>query len=81
VTYATYKDDVSYFKVLSHRRSLGCILVRTIATTMIGVIDPVLSPRLVEMGMKEENCGLAFGTHALSFAISVVVVSSFGGGV
>jgi len=48
---------------------------------MIGVIDPVLSPRLVEMGMKEENCGLAFGTGALSYTISTLVVSSFGGGV
>jgi len=52
---------VSYLKILSNRRALGAILTAIFAMCCSVAIDPVLSVRLMNMGMSEGSTGFAFG--------------------
>ena len=52
--------DVTYFNILSSRRTLGSILVYVLGMTLSLVFKPVISIRLVEMGMQYSKTGLAF---------------------
>jgi len=56
-----FASEVTYWKILQNRRSLSAVLICIFAMACSMVADPVLSVRLITMGMKEDNTGFAFG--------------------
>lgn len=60
------EKEFTYRAILSNRRCLSALFVCAFGQTACLVIEPVLSVRLIDMGMKENLTGLAFGLLGLS---------------
>lgn len=56
-----YKKEISYLFILKNRRSLSAFAICTFSMISSLFIDPILSLRLIDMGMSENTTGFAFG--------------------
>jgi len=74
-----FNDEVGYLQILSNRRALGSILICVFGMGCSLVADPVLSVRLINMGMTEVNTGFAFGVLGGSQALGAPIAGWLGG--
>jgi len=51
---------LSYFTILSNKRSISAFMILIFAMTAFQFIDPVLSVQLISLGMREDNTGIGF---------------------
>lgn len=63
---------------MSNRRSASAVLICAFAMACSLVVDPVLSVRLIYMGMKEDNTGFAFGVLGGSQALGAPIAGWLG---
>lgn len=56
------EKQITYFKILKNRRSLSAFLICNFAMIASLFVDPVLSIRLMYLGMSPDNVGFAFAT-------------------
>jgi len=58
---------------MSNRRSISALFVFMFVMVSNSFIDPILSVRLIEMGMPESTTGLAFGVVGFAFMVGAPI--------